>query len=475
MQNESETRNNKELLEGTVIYLIGSIGTKILNFLIVPMYTYYINKSDMGEYDLLLTIVSLLSPIISLRISEATYNWLIKKNESDEICIKATYNYLFKSSIISLIIMVCVSRVITIWNFKLFIIILILDPILETSQKILRGLKNRKLFAISGMFYTALFVGLNFLSICWLKKGVESLLVNTIISQICTICLIFLLEKRMCYLQELVNRNELKLVQKDMLKYSVPLVPSTLNWWVMNASDRFIIKLFLGTAYNGVYAVVTKFPSILQTIFVLFNNAWTDMALANINSSGEKNEYVSKIFEKMYVFSFSFVTCLIPITKIVTQFILSQDYKVASIYIGFLYLGSVFQGFSAFVSVGYLHNKMTTRTAMTSIIGALVNITINILLINTLGLFAATISTFVGFFAMWLVRMYDLRRVWPIRIKKIKFTLMLLLTIFVATITIKTNVFEDLMIAIISGIYLLVCNLDYLKIGIQKLNRRHQE
>ena len=355
MDSKQIKQNNKALLTGTIVYAIGNLGTKILTFLIVPLYTYYISTSDMGEYDLLITGVGLLSPIISLRISEATYNWMIKHTKSNEVCIKATYNYLLKSCALSVIVVGIIGHITRIWNLKLFLAILVLDPVLETTQKILRGLKNQKLFAASGIIYTGILVTLNFITVCVMKLGVTSLLVNTIISQLFSIVLIFALEKRMRCLTATVEKRTLLETQKEMLKYSMPLVPSTLSWWVMSVSDRYVVRFFLGSSFNGIYAIATKFPSVLQTFFVLFNNAWTDMALANLHSKEENSKYVSDIFEKMYIFSF--ICCLIPLTKIATQLILSSDYKIGSVYIGFLYLGAIFQGYSTFISVGYLQSK----------------------------------------------------------------------------------------------------------------------
>ena len=70
----AETReNNKALLVGTIIYGIGNIGTKFLSFLIVPLCTYFIQPGDLGDYDLLMTTVSLLSPLLTMKIYDATY------------------------------------------------------------------------------------------------------------------------------------------------------------------------------------------------------------------------------------------------------------------------------------------------------------------------------------------------------------------------------------------------------------------
>lgn len=238
----------------------------------------------------------------------------------------------------------------------------------------------------------------------------------------------------------------------------------------MSASDRYVIRFFLGSAYNGIYAIATKFPSVLQTFFVLFNNAWTDMALANLQSKEESRKYVSEIFEKMYVFSFSMIFCLIPLTKIVTQVILSSDYKIGAVYIGFLYLGAIFQGFSAFASVGYLQNKKTSRAATSSMAGAIVNLLVDMLLIKMVGLFAAAISTYAGFFVMWLVRMYDIKKDWPIEVKKVKFALLTVVATVIATITIWTSTGIDMMMTVIFGIGFVYINKNYIMMIIRKCN-----
>lgn len=196
------------------------------------------------------------------------------------------------------------------------------------------------------------------------------------------------------------------------------------------------------------------------------------MALANLHSKEESSKYVSNIFEKMYVFSFSMICWLIPMTKIATQVILSSDYKVGSVYIGFLYLGAIFQGYSTFASVGYLQNKKTARAATSSAAGAIVNLFIDLVLIKSVGLFAAAISTYAGFFVMWIVRMYDIRKDWPINVKKVKFIALTTLATLVATVTIWTSIKVDVVITIIFGILFLMLNKDYIILILKKLGKR---
>ena len=72
-----------------------------------------------------------------------------------------------------------------------------------------------------------------------------------------------------------------------MLKYSVPLVPNMLSWWIVNASDRMIISTILGIAQNGIYSAANKFSGVVSTLYSVFNLTWTESAALNIDQKIE--------------------------------------------------------------------------------------------------------------------------------------------------------------------------------------------
>lgn len=311
----NKRKKDKALIIGTITYAIGSFGSKIMSFLIVPLYTYYIMPSDLGDYDLLVATVSLLSPLITMKISEATYRWIINSKDNEVIYISATYKCLFRNCLISAIILLVINQIIPIWHCYYFVFILIGDRILECLQKLLRGLKNQKLFAISGLFQTAVMVTCNMIKICFLGEGVVALLQSNTLSLYLTILFVLIFEKR---LRKVDFKLNVKKQQKEMLSYSMPLVPSALSWWVMNASDRYIIRLVIGSTANGIYSVAYKFPSILQTFLNMFNNAWVDLVLSGLKKDKESTEYINKVFNLLVKISFEVLFVLIPITKLVT-------------------------------------------------------------------------------------------------------------------------------------------------------------
>ena len=135
----SNSSKNSALVKGTLIYAIGNLGTKFLNFLIVPLYTFFIEPEALGDYDLLITTVSLLSPLLTMRISDAAYRWIIKEEPGHEDCVSASYFLLIRNALVAALAIIAINFFIPIWSCYYFVVILICDRLLECTQKILRG------------------------------------------------------------------------------------------------------------------------------------------------------------------------------------------------------------------------------------------------------------------------------------------------------------------------------------------------
>ena len=464
MENENRTKN---LIKGTLIYAIGNFGSKILVFLIVPLYTFYISTEDMGNYDLLMTTINLLTPIVTMQISDAAFRWMVRRDEGNEIYIRSTLQVLFINSIIAALTITIINILFPFNYAWYFIAVLISSRALATVQILLRGLKNQKLFALSGLVYTVIFLTCNVVQICVLHKGVECLFQGAIIANILTLLLVFIMEKRL-RISYLIKPDFL--VIKKLLRFSIPLVPNQLNWWVINSSDRYIIRFFLTASANGIYSIAYKFPTMLQVILSLFTTSWQDLAV----SDKKKNSglFYTIVFKQLYMLSFSLLWMLMPATKIFIRLCMSESYQSAANYISFLYLGTVFQSFASFYGVGYLRDKKTHQATMTSIYGALVNAVVNIMLIKYIGLQAASISTFVGFLIMWLIREKQNKSELGVSIDKKLFGSLFGVTLILTVVECITSIALDGVLFIIGGIMFLIINRKTISKLIQSVKKR---
>lgn len=447
-----DEKKNKSLMQGMLIYAIGNFGTKILSFLIVPLYTYYISTEDMGTYDLLISTVSLLTPIITLQISDAAYSFMIRGRLEPRICIVSSMQLLTVTSLVSSLVIFLVNFFFPIAYFWEFLLLCVTTNVLTVVQRMLRGLKKQGLFALSGVLYTAVFLALNVVQICVLKQGVRSLLSSAIIANTVTLIVIWLLEGRLRVW--FVRKPDLP-VMKDMLAFAVPLIPNQLSWWVINSSNRYIISLFLDRSANGIFAISYKFPTILQMVLTLFNTSWQDVVVADNEDSGA---FYTGVFRTLYTLSFTILLPLIPATKLVILWFMEQSYADAANYVAFLYLGTVFQSFASFYGVGYLRGKDTKRASTTSIFGAIVNVIVHIALVHFIGLQAAAISTFAGFLVMWLIREKHNRKELGIRIRWGEFLALFLPVTALCVAVSFTNVLADCIITAVGGVVFLILN-----------------
>lgn len=451
-----EKSRNKELLSGTVIYAIGSFGTKILSFLFVPLYTYYILPADMGVYDLIMTTISLLVPIVSIQIGDAAYRWLISGEENREECLSAAYRRLVVNLVLITVILLLAYQVIKYPYPVYFYAILTGNCIFGTVQKLLRGVRNQKLFAGSGIVYTIIFLTLNIVQICFLGRGIEGMLLSSAVAYWSAALVILAGEKRIRHFPKRALFY-LGSLEKKMILFALPLIPNQLNWWIVSCSDRYIVRAFLGNEWNGIYSIAYKFPSMLQSIFSLFTNSWQDVTIADREEN--QSAYYSRVFDKYSVFVFTVVLMAIPASRLYVRFFMNEQYLAAANYISFLYLGSAFQTFAAYFGAGYLKSGDTRGASITSIFGAGVNIIVNLLLIRVWGLQAASFSTFLGFFAMWLMRVRQTKKSLAIRLNYVRLGLYGGLVMLAAVISIWSWIWMDLTMLLAGAVVFLFSNM----------------
>ena len=137
---------------------------------------------------------------------------------------------------------------------------------------------------------------------------------------------------------------------------------------------------------------------------------------------------------------------------------MGKGYKIACNYIPFYYLGAVFQAFCSFYGVGYLRSKNTKGAFSSSIYGAIINAAINIGTIKLIGLHAAAVSTFVSFFAMWIIREKQNRSELGIAINWREFWLLLAIDLLICIFTILGNIWINLIFMILGTMSFSIIN-----------------
>ena len=156
-----------QLLKNTAIIALGKLGTQIVSFLLLSLYTSKLTTSEYGTYEFLVTLSTFLLPIITLLIEESMFRFLIdaEDKKDKEKIITATIFYMIFGTVIFTII-ASIFTVITHYNYGvLFIFFVISNILIALSNCLSRGLGQIKVYSISNFILGILTIILNILFI----------------------------------------------------------------------------------------------------------------------------------------------------------------------------------------------------------------------------------------------------------------------------------------------------------------------
>lgn len=455
----------KDLAKNTAIVSIGKICTQLITFLLLPVYTAVLSNEEYGVVDLLNTLTSLLLPIVTLQIEQGIFRYLIDCRENNEKQIKlitTIIRFMIIQSIACIVIFLCVSPFIH-NEYKYFLIANLLMGIFSSLLlQICRGLGDNATYAIGSFITGAFTVVLNVIFIVAFRWGAYGMLGAIAISNF--ICSVYIFLKRKIY-KYIKPKQFDKKILKEIIKYSVPLIPNMISWWIVSASDRTIISAVIGIAQNGIYSAANKFSGVFTTLYSVFNLTWTESASININSE-DRDEFFSKILD--FVIRFFGCLCLgtIAVMPFVFNILINEKFAEAYYQIPILILGSVFNILVSFVGSIYVAKKLTKEIAKTSIISAVINIFVNIALIKSIGLYAASISTVIAYALMFIYRWIDVKKYVKFNVNKIlMFALTIMYGITIFTYYLK-NTTISVVVLVIVVIFAIITNLNsvsYLK------------
>ena len=313
----------KSLIKNTIIITIGKISTQLITFLLLPLYTAVLSTEEYGIVDLVNNLVFLCLPIVTFQIEQALFRNLIDSRE-DEIetkkIITTTFLTVIAQSTIYLILFFLIAPIIN-NNYKYFLATNVIANIFSSVMlQLARGLGDNKRYAM-GSFLTALCtLGLNVIFIVVFKWGAYGMISATMIGNIVCCIYIFISKK-------IKNYMNLKLYDKKLLlklwKYSLPLIPNAISWWIFTSSDRIIVSSMLGVSQNGILSAAYKFSTVYITLYYVFNMTWTESAALHINDK-DSSEFFSRIINTVLKFfvtlAFGIIACMPFVFSVMINF-----------------------------------------------------------------------------------------------------------------------------------------------------------
>ncbi|MDM5307520.1 oligosaccharide flippase family protein [Peribacillus frigoritolerans] len=455
----------KKLVNNSLVFAVGNLGTKLIVFLLLPLYTSYLTKSEFGLVDLFTTTLSCLIPIFTLSIFDSVLRFAMDKNYDKQAVLINSIVVTLCGFILSILIYPIFINILPFDNLIIyFYLILFFQSTNSTLTQFVRAQGKIRLFAVSGIINAFSLLVCNVIFLMVYHMGIIGYLISLIFANIITF--LFLIIKGKLRYSFKVSKINVKLT-REMLLYSIPLIPNALMWWIMGLSDRYIITYFLGLSATGIYAVANKIPSILNMINSIFFQAWQMSAIEEYDSK-DKSKFFSNVFNVFSIVMLVSTSIILVNLKLIIKVFVADNYYEAWEYVPFLLLGVVFSSFSGFLGTNYIAAKKTKGVFKTSVIGAIINIIVNVILIPKIGINGASIGTMVSFGVIWILRVIDTKTFVDISInyKKIGLTF---IALFIQIKLLYMNLSFEYFFQLIILLFIILLNVSEIKIMIERM------
>lgn len=429
---DSNQSKYRYLFKNILAFLCGNFGTKLIGFLMVPLYTNVLLPEEYGEIDLVLSLAGIITPFIACGIHEGVMRFSLDHNADHKLIFSIGLRFFLISSGVFLIVSPALLLIPVVSDSIWFLVsYCIINEFMTIILCYIRGKDNVKLYAFLGFLHAFISALLNIILLSVLHTGLFGYKLSMLIAPVVTsIIAIALGRLRRDFSVSKWDSN----LSREIFKFSFALLPNAILWWCINASDRFFVTYLLGTSSNGLYAIAYKIPTILTTISSIFMQSW-QMSAIKLNEEKDETDFTSRIYRSLVFFSGLATALLILANKEILHIYVASEYREAWVISPPLMIAFFAGALSTFWGSFYIAAKKMKFYLISAVFGAISNIVLNFLLINRFGIIGAAIATAIGYIVVLIVRVFGIKKTAKLNFfnKQLVYTILCLLMILIVS------------------------------------------
>lgn len=386
------------------LYFLGNFATKILQFLFIPIYSIYVDVKDYGEYNYVLSIISLALPILFCEIWEGVFRFAIERKGKEYSVISTTTIFLLSSLCLYTAIFLIVQHFFPIKHSFYILLLAIVNTIAPYWQFSSRALSLNKTYTLSTIVSSFVSISLNIILIVVFHLGIEALYTANILGGLALIIVIECKAKIISHIK--LSEWDKKLL-KSILIYSIPLAINAISWWLYTTLNNLIITENLGLTQNGIYSMAMRFGTILSLFTLVINMAWLEESF-RINEDDDKDVKFSTVLLNLTSFLFAAFIILIPLGALIYKYFVFNEYKVGLYLLPLIFLSAIFSTLTNHLGSAFLAAKDSKSMFWTTLVGGLISLSLSLTFIKIWGMFGAVLGSTCGFISVYYIRIYIL-------------------------------------------------------------------
>lgn len=402
-------KNKYQTLAGNMVVMaIGQLSSKLLVYVMLKFYQNALGTAGFGQMGNIIYACDLLITIVSLSMASGVLRFALDKANDGDMVFSTAINIVLVSSLVFMLFVPLIGMIPMLKGYQwLICVYVILGAIKDVCSFYVRARVSVVVYSLDGIINTVMTVLCNLVFLGIFHFGVTGYVFSIVLGNVTS--LIFLHVTAKLYNLYRPFRTD-RTLTGAMLRYSVPLMPAMIMWWIISGSDSFMVTHFIGEDANGIYQFAYKFPNLIVLVLGIFMQAWRMSAITERNSRTVSNFY-SNIFSMlqtlMFLTSGGIILFLHPV---IMPLFAGEGFASAYFYVPLLLGAAIFQSFDSFLSSIYEAAQKTTHSLISSVIGAVANILLNLVLIPLLGVSGAAIATLCSYMVVFIYRIVDTRK-----------------------------------------------------------------
>ena len=313
----------KKLLSNTITFGIGTFSSKLLTFLLVPLYTRILTTAEFNASDLVQQTGNLLMPLVSVGMASALIRFGLDKSYDKTSVFSTALLTTGGGFLLFLLLSPLILFVPDISDYLILLVLFVIMSALRSlCSQFVRAIGYVKLFSYDGVQSTLLTIVFNVLFLVVFKMGVTGYILATVVSDFISAIFLFVMGDLHRYVRfSKMDRS----VIRTMVRFSVPLIPTALFWWIINVSDRYAVTWMISKADAGIYAAAYKVPTIVSLVSTVFTEAW-QMSAVMEKDSANRDQFFTKVFSALSSLLFITASMLIVCSKLITKILVGSAF-----------------------------------------------------------------------------------------------------------------------------------------------------
>lgn len=363
-----------------------------------------------GTYDLFNTTVGVLLPILTLNVQDAVMRFAMDSKSNRKAIISVAMKILLVANTVvavGLIVNAAFGISSLVKDYSIFFFLMFfMQSLSGVVTYYIRGIDKIADLSVSSVLVSAFTIGCNIVFLAVFHWGLTGYFLANIIGPLVQ-SLYLIARSRLIHDTDL--RADFSEEKRAMLDYCKPMIANSVAWWVNNTSDRYVVIFFCGLAENGIYSVASKIPSILNIFQSIFSQAWTLSAVKDFDPE-DKNGFFANTYRAYNCLMVLLCSAIIVADKILAHFLYAKDFFVAWKYVPWLTIAIVFGSLSGYVGGFFSAVKNSKIFAQSTVVGAVSNIVLNLVMTPFMGALGAAIATAVCYFVVWVIRYWHSKK-----------------------------------------------------------------